>query len=242
MEAEFECLQNYKDTLMEVSMILEMADKAIELNDKYVALNKSAILLLTSKFENFIESVVDEFVYLVNQLQLKNSDVPEWMRIGFSIEAVDELKKVISKEDNSKKIKIFKDIAKVWNDDQVVEMKVDNKFNYGKHGANELIKLFNNIGIKDIFKTIKIKSSEENIFDDAIEHDFKGTFNNITNQRNFITHQDKSPNITHKEIQQHKEYLEQFADKLCEYLISEINKLKGQIDVVEERIAATISY
>lgn len=241
MEIEFECLLNYIETLKEVTLILSMANEAIGDNEKYIALNKSAILLLTSKFENFVETAVEEFAFLVNEIKLKNSDVPEWMRIGYATNLAGELIKVIDKEDNSKKIKFFKDISKVWDDDEVILMKVNNKFNYGKHGANELIKLFNNIGIKDIFKTIKIKSLEESILGDNTDHDFKGTFNNITNQRNFITHQDKSPNITHNEIVVYKNYFEQFAYKLCEYLQQQIKDLNNKREVVKEEIAAALS-
>lgn len=240
MEIEFESLVNYKDTLKEVSVILEMAKSVISCNEKYAVLNKSAILLLTSKFENFIEASVEEFVYFINDIKLKNCNIPEWMKIGYSINLVGELMNVINKEDNTKKIKYLQDVSKIWDDRQVVSMKINNKFSYGKHGANELIKLFNNIGIKDIFKVVKINSLEENMLDEEVEHDFKGTFNNITNQRNFIIHQDRPPNITHKQVEEYRNYFEQFAEKLCEYLLTQLDVLKYHGNLVEEEIASSL--
>ncbi|WP_455809251.1 MAE_28990/MAE_18760 family HEPN-like nuclease [Clostridium butyricum] len=241
MEVKFECLDNYLDSLKEVALIVDMANNNIQNNEEYVALNKSAILLLAAKFENFIEAIVEEFVYYINELHLPNEQVPEWMRIGFSIDVVNDLMKVMSKEENSKKITFFKNIPDIWNDQKNTKMKVNNKFNYGKHGANELIKLFNNIGIKDIFKTIKVYSLEESLLGELEEHDFKGTFNNITNQRNYITHQDGSTNITHSEISKYKEYFKQFAEKLSEYLICEIEKLNSLEEDTQKQIAATLS-
>lgn len=241
MEVKFECLDNYLNSLKEVSLILDMANVDIQNNDEYVALNKSAILLLTAKFENFIEAIIEEYVYYINELKLENKQLPEWMRVGFSIDIVNELMKVICKEENSKKIGFLKDIAEIWDDKKTIEMKVSNKFNYGKHGANELIKLFNNIGIRDIFKTIKIYSLEESLLGEDDEHDFKGTFNNITNQRNYITHQDGSPNITHNEISKYKDYFKQFAEKLSEYLKDEIKKLEDVSTNTQTQIAATLN-
>ena len=241
MEIRFECLDNYMDSLKEVSLVLELANENISNNDMYEALNKSAILLLAAKFESFIETVIEEFIYYINELQLINEEMPEWIRLGFSVDIVNELMKIVGKEDNTKKIAFLKSIADVWNDEKKTKMKVNNKFNYGKHGANELIKLFNNIGIKDIFKVIKIYSLEENFLEQSTEHDFKGTFNNITNKRNYITHQDGSPNITHVEIKIYKEYLKQFAEKLCEYLISDIHKVKEISSGVKEQVAATFN-
>lgn len=241
MKVKFECLDNYLDSLKEVALIVDMANNNIQNNEEYVALNKSAILLLAAKFENFIEAIVEEFVYYINELNLPNEQVPEWMRIGFSLDVVSDLMKVVSKEENSKKITFLKNIADIWNDEKTTKMKVNNKFNYGKHGANELIKLFNKIGIKDIFKTIKVYSLEESLLDEVEEHDFKGTFNNITNQRNYITHQDGSPSITHIEISRYKEYFKQFAEKLSEYLICEIEKLNNLMVDTQEQIAATLS-
>lgn len=236
MLMEFECLENYRNTLEEVSLILMMAEAFEGDNNKYIALNKSAILLLTSKFENFLETAVEEYIYLVNSMKLCNNRVPEWLRVGHTVGIVEKLLDVINKKDNRKKIELFKDIAMIWDNNKITSMKVSNKFNYGKHGANELIKLFNNIGIEDIFKEVKITSLDENMLDDNIEHDFKGTFNNITNKRNFITHQDENPNLTHKEIQTYKDYFEIFAEKLCEYLQAQLMVL--EITIASESEAA----
>ena len=237
MTIEFECLENYKNTLREVSSILVMAAEFEDVNDndKYVALNKSAILLLTSKFENFIETIVEEYIDRVNSMQLANNKVPEWLKVGHTIEIVDKLFDIKCKKDNYKKIELFKDIAVIWDDNRSIQMSVSNKFNYGKHGANELIKLFNNIGIEDIFKEITIPDLDENMLNDNNELDFKGIFNNITNKRNSIIHQDNNPNITHKEIEEYKNYFELFAENLCEYLQLQLNILEivksGELEV-----------
>lgn len=226
MSMQFECLENYKNSLEEVSLILKMAIEFKEENNKYAALNKSAILLLTAKFENFIETAVEEYNYFINEMKLSNSRVPEWLRVGHTVGIVEKLLDVINKKENSKKIKLFEEISVIWDNNQTTKMKVSNKFNYGKHGANELIKLFNNIGIEDIFKEIKITSLEESILEDNIEHDFKGTFNNVINKRNFVTHQDANPNLTHQETEAYKQYFEVFAEKLCEYLQQQLSTLK----------------
>lgn len=99
-------------------------------------------------------------------------------------------------------------------------LEIKSKFNYGDHGERELIKLFERIGIDDIFLEVKVFQTQESILDD-IEHqeiDIKGSFNSVTNLRNNIIHQDASPNIGIDSVEQYKEHLKLFAKNLIDFL------------------------
>ena len=73
----FQCFDNFHIALKEVKILEDLAelfcDNSSEVN-YYKALNKTAVLLLGSKFEVFLEECIYEFVEKINSL-----------RIGFQI-------------------------------------------------------------------------------------------------------------------------------------------------------------
>ncbi len=222
MTFELESFKNFTNALQEVSLLTNFASQCEQNPNKYTALNKSALLLLTSKFEVFIEDVVREYIEEINSMNIANHLIPDQLKVKHSITRIKEIVDVIENPDkNDKKIKVFKELAKLWADQEVNfdGLQIPNKFNYGTHGSKEMQKLFNNIEIENIFETVVIYSENENsLLDEVQPIDFKAIFNNITGLRNAITHQDQTPNMTHKQIEGYAENFHKFSKELCEYL------------------------
>jgi len=124
----------------------------------------------------------------------------------------------------------FEKTSLLWSNKQLIfnQLKVSNKFNYGKHGSDELSKLFKNIGIDDIFEVILIQRDKQTMSGVIKEKiDFKGIFDSITKFRNIITHDDATPDLTIQIIQNDYLFLlKEFTKLIAEFLFNEINVLK----------------
>jgi hypothetical protein len=224
-------LDDFLNTLEEVNILLSSAETCLTDNVKYAAYNKSALLLLSGKFENFIESIAEQYVFIVNQLRLPSNLIPEIMRLHHSLA-------VISKIDvrNSGKldeiIRIFSELSPIWATNiEFSDLRIECKFAYGKHGENELKKIFIPLGIEDVFVQVEVFIPDENIIDTVTlkKVDFKGIFNSVMGMRNNILHQNASPNLTHESVREYRIVFESFSQKLAQVLDTNINALNHGI-------------
>lgn len=224
-------LSDFLRTLEEVDILLFSAEECIHEEAKYAAYNKSALLLLSGKFENFVEILTEQYVFLVNKLNLRSSLLPDEMRLHHTYAIIDKLSKKSKNSSQSDEIKrMLSEIGSIWvSDTNFNQLNIDCKFAYGKHGESELVKLFKPIGIKDVFSEVEVF-----IFDSSLDYDstrkrvdFKGTFNSVMNMRNNILHQDASPSLTHKSVREYKLSFESFADAVTITLDNSLNKLIG---------------
>ncbi|WP_139995542.1 MAE_28990/MAE_18760 family HEPN-like nuclease [Kurthia sp. Dielmo] len=234
---EFESYNKLHNALSEVRVLIDFAYDYETTQLKYSALNKSALLLLTSKFEVFVEDIIQEYVEKINSIKPKNINISEQIKLKHTMYKLKELNGTIE-HDHKKEIniEILKNIAKLWQESEECfdSLTISNKFNYGKHGANELQKIFSNINISDVFSTIVLYSDEEEtMLEEANIIDFKTTFNNIVNLRNRITHQDITPNLTHKQIEGYMKILDNFSNEVCKYLFATLEELQEQNNLQE---------
>jgi hypothetical protein len=213
-------LQSVQDefllSLAEVDILLSSAEACTKDEAKYAAYNKSALLLLSGKFENFVEAVAEEYVFIVNNLNLRSSKIPDVMKLHHSYALLNKLENARKNgQDDAKKI--LEEIGAVWvTNVNFNKLDIECKFNYGKHGEKELKKLFIPIGIDDIFEAVEINFCKENVEDDEKlqKIDFKGVFNSVMNMRNNILHQNASPNLTLDRIREYQGIFKMFAAAL----------------------------
>lgn len=239
---DFESYQRLNTALKEVKTLIDFALENEANQLKYSALNKSSLLLLTSKFEVFVEDVIEEYIDKINQMNLNNNEISEYIKMKHTISKLRELNTTIEHEHKKdKSIQILKSIAKLWQDsvERFDSLEVSNKFSYGKHGANELQKAFNNIEITNVFETIILYSdSQESLLEEVNMIDFKTIFNNIVNLRNLITHQDITPNLTHRQIEGYTKNFDDFSKELCNYLSNSLDNIRricyGIDEIIEE--------
>ena len=230
----FEAANDFFQSLEEIQTLLVLAEEHSEDEAKLGILLKSALVMLGGKFEAFAEEIAEEFVFEVNSLELKSDAVPLPLKVHHTLGAI----KVTDQYKNKDRIvdaeKLFTEIAKLWHENSdAPKLKIECKFNYGKHGENELIKLFWNIGIEDIFDYIIIEEDHETILLDNPEKvriDFRADFNSLVKIRNNILHQDSAPELTLQKIQNWSKLMKMFAETLNKNLIktmSSISPLKA---------------
>lgn len=243
MTFQLESFKNFTNALQEVSLLTNFAGEYEQNPIQYAALNKSALLLLTAKFEVCIEDTVREYIEEINSMSIANILISEQLKIKHSITRIKEIVDVIENpKKDERKIEVFKELAQLWTDKEVIfdGLNIPNKFSYGTHGSKEMQKLFSNIEIEDIFETIVLYSENENsLLDDEQPIDFKAIFNNITGLRNAITHQDQTPNMTHQQIDGYVECFHKFSKELCKYLQGKLSSLNQEYEVYKEVASGT---
>ncbi len=206
-------LEDFKATLEEVDILLDAANACTSDEEiKYATFNKSALLLLTGKFENFAETIAEQYVFIINSLELCPNQIPEVLRVKHTRKSI---KGIESKQDNDM-VAIIQNLGTLWaTDEKFGGLSIDCTFSYGKHGEKELKKLFANIGIENIFDEVKIYHPEKSLLSDENLVDFQGIFNSITHMRNNILHQNATPDLTMSTVRDYRTYFEAFADELA---------------------------
>ena len=217
---QFQTASNFIVSLREVENLEELADLFKDNIDEvsyYRALNKTAILLLGSKFEVFLEESVYEFVEKINELRIEKQKIPSYLKIKHSQGILEEIYKIYKHNSKFNKVEEYlKNLSDFWNDKcECIQLSINNKFNYGSHGAKEVVELFKNINIEDIFSEVKVtKIRESMIGEEIVPVDFKGELNSFINIRNNITHQDQTTNLTHLDVTKYRELFILFSEKL----------------------------
>lgn len=230
MVIKFESLNNFNKALNEVIILIRRSRKESKYRKISNVYLKSALILLTAKFEAFIENIVGEYIGEINQkVQIEN--IPEIFKI---IHTKGKLKEFYDCFNNIKEIskrekicEYMKDLAFVWNDIEFAPpLKISNKFNYGKHGQESMNELFHRIGFDDILNEIKIYEIVMTLDgEEQQEINFVAKFNEMTGKRNSILHNDSSIMFTEIELLEYINYLKQFSIKLDEKLSSSIDLL-----------------
>lgn len=223
MSNRLDSLSDFEIALEEVELLILFAKEFANNNDdNQSAFKKSAILLLTAKFENFLETVVEDYIAKINELRILSSRIPDELLFQHTFQALEKIEKLKHHRHKYEELKAaFKGLALIWGmESHPVSLDIKSKFNYGKHGENDLINLFKKIGIENIFLDVKVLSNQENILDDLDlqEIDIKGTFNSVINLRNQIIHADASPSIGIDSVEEYKEHLKLFAEELINFL------------------------
>ena len=211
-------LQSFLETLAEVDILIQFSKTYTSDELKYMTFNKSALLLLTTKFETFVESIAEQYIYVLNHLNLPCNDIPKILRLHHSQYILENFKKYQNLRDFQRHATELTDLSLLWDSEKPFNrLKIECKFSYGKHGGKELQRLFKQIGIDNIFSSVNIFRERENMWDDKpqkIHVDFKSIFNRIVNMRNNIIHEDASPGLTCGVVDDYKELFKDFATEL----------------------------
>lgn len=224
-------IDGFEQTLQEVEILISMAKECERDSQvKYGAINKSAFLLLASKFENFIEKTLEDYIDSICKLNLSCTELPEILLIQHTFRLLNKIESYNVSHKHDKAKDIFKNIGQLWaTENNISNLDIKCKFSYGKHGEKEFQKIFKIIGFDDIFSEIEITDLEESLIDNVDERivDFKGKINSLTSLRNNILHEDASPNLDVNMIEEYKQYIAQFAQKLIDLLNTKIIDLNS---------------
>lgn len=205
-------IDNFRKSLSEFDILIDYAKRNTSNISKYQLFIKLSIVLLSIKFEVFIEEFMEEHA----QRLLKNHtniSLPQDIKTNYLNRAVE----LISKEQKQQnRTELFKSIYVLLEDNgkkvnTIKNIQPSTSFNYGKHGKTEIETLFEKHGLGMFIKSKQVQNSLT-------------LMNSLIAIRNNVIHQDASPSITHKTIIDHKDNVLNFI-KLLEDDIK-VNKKK----------------
>jgi hypothetical protein len=225
MSYDFQSLIQFKGNLNEVHELVKYAARNERNNLRYKTFNKSAILLLTSKLELFLQDVLVEFIDSINELNLTTKEIPDGIKLQHSL---NQLTLIVNNKNHFHKsseiCEKLKGISPIWGTQNIYfnSINIDFRFDYGKHGEKEIIKLFQRIGTDNIFNVITVyqyKSGKK------VKIDIKGKLNSIVAIRNNIIHEDATPSLTHIQVREFVTLMKSFANEILNYLQKKKNNL-----------------
>lgn len=211
----------------EIQKLVEFSSSNQEYIQLYIS---SAVVLLGAKFESCIESLVEEYVEKINS-ETNKERIPDILKYSSIYNKLSTYQEKIKKShfdcfslnvDYLEEFSSF--VSSIINNTE--DLKINNKFSYGTHGYNELVKLLKNIAINitdDEFNKFVIDGLFEGV---SQEISFKDEFNRFTNNRNTVVHQNTCPNITGEDILGTADVFKKFIFKIGEELSTRLEIMR----------------
>jgi len=198
--ANFNATENLDLGLLEVKVLLRYAAKNRKSLEKYGLFNKSAIILLSTKFECFIEDILAEYVYEYCSKCGKDS-IDAAILTGLSDRILDDVFTIHNNvEKREKKLILLQQLARLYLDDgcNFSDYVMTIKFALGKHGEQQIKKLFLRCGLDDFHTHAEASGFYENL-------------NSLISIRNNIIHEDATPSLTEEDVKKHIDEIENFS-------------------------------
>src|SRR5438128_2597796 len=119
MAEKLETAEGFTKTLSEVELLLHEAEQAAPgmpgaSEQKFGVMNKSALLLLTGKFEAFLEGAAEDFLFAVNEVGAKAQHVPVRILAEHSAKAIREIEQKLNNGDMDGIRTIFVTLGRYW--------------------------------------------------------------------------------------------------------------------------------
>ena len=193
-------IDHLRESMGEIDTILSYASHNTANIEKYQMFNKIAIVLLSTKFEVFIEEFIDEHSMKTIQGHT-NVTLPATLKNAYIDTAVEKTGNVKSRTDKNS---YLQSLLKLMGNDGasisgVANIRPSVKFNYGKHGQKEIEAMFDRHGMGLFIKSTQPQAC-------------LAMLNSLIAIRNNVIHQDASPGLTHQTIKDHKDNVLDFVN------------------------------
>lgn len=195
-------IDHIRVSLSEIDILLDYASRNSANIHKYQLFNKVSIVLLSTKFEVFLEEFIEEHsTRMLNGHT--NATLPSKLKEAYFDRGIGL---IVNEKKKSIKDALFNSLSILQQNrgDSITilqNIKPSTSFNYGKHGQKEIEALFKRHGLEDFIKS-----------DDA--QNCLSILNSLIAIRNNVIHQDASPGITHQTIIEHKNNILNFLNSL----------------------------
>lgn len=225
MSLDFESSQDFYLSLEAVDTLISFAeseDKKGNQDNRNLFLKLSIVSMVT-RFQVFIESILDEFVFKLKGSSITYDRLPIHLKLT-SIKLLSEnfviYKKLTNQASfNEKKLTTIKahisEVDSHFSSDKINDnLSIRTKFPLGKTGKNELIALFSQIDGRDIFEDASFDINE---------------IDGLLQNRHLIVHQDISSGLTEGDILKYQHYLKKIAKFIDNFMQKFIQKLSEPV-------------
>lgn len=220
MSYKFTATKDYIHSEKKIKTLIEFATEEEKKgnDDNRVLFLKLGVVLLVTRFQVYVEKVLEEYNYELKQSNKVNSALPIHLRL-YSIKIHSEKKSIQNElKDYSKfdlnKLDSIKSIVELLNnlcdDSKSIhpDFKIETKFPLGKQGLNELKGLFKQIEGKDIFENAKFDINK---------------LNEILSRRHSIIHEDANDQLTELKVKEYKDFTALIVKHIDKYLFKVLN-------------------
>ncbi|MTI41252.1 HEPN domain-containing protein [Fulvivirga lutimaris] len=210
--AVFSAVEDFKEAVEEINLLLNYAKRNTRNMKRYSTFNKTAIILLCTKFESFLENFLEEYCY--EHLKCStNKNLNTHLYEHILIALIDELNTHKTRpEKRNELIEKVVSLCGVAELSEIETFKIKPKFSYGKHGQSEIEKLLKQFGFRDFL-----------VKEDTLG--FFRNFNSLNFVRNNIIHEDATPSLTHQDVQKYLSEINDFIDDLTTDAKLELDKI-----------------
>lgn len=210
-------VDDFKNRLKEIDTLIAYAKANTRSLDKYKLFNKTAIVLLCTHFEVFVEAFLAEHVDVLKSCY-NSLTMPQYMKDNFIDDTFKAYKEVPQPSKKPKPLKALFQLhgSNPLNMMALSDLMLEIKYGFGKHGQTETDKLFKKFGFGDFVKTATYQDSFRKI-------------NSAIAIRNNIIHEGSAPTLSHANVIDYKECFLRFAEELENHLISEQAYYYGRV-------------
>lgn len=202
-----ESIVDFTNNLKEIDILASYSQANRKSVEKYKLFNKTAIVLLCSHFETFVEAFISEHVDALKACY-NNGNVPQYMKDNYINDTIKSLKNLA---EPSKRKKSLNALFKLHDSIRVEmsnlnDLELDMRYSFGRHGQEETERLFKKFGFKGFVES-----------EDFIEPFQK--INSAISIRNNIIHEGSAPTLSYEDLKIYKNAFLQFADGLEKHII-----------------------
>lgn len=201
-------VDDFKNRLSEIDTLINYARANQHVLDKYKLFNKTAIVLLCSHFEVFVEAFISEHVDVLKACY-QSGNLPQYMKdnyINDTIKALKELSVPSRKQKPLKALFRLHDSMSV-SMNTIADLVLDMKYSFGKHGQEDTERLFRKFGFGSFVSTTSFQNPFKKI-------------NSAIYIRNNIIHEGTAPTLTHVDLGTYKDEFLKFADELEQHVLN----------------------
>jgi len=218
---DFESKAEFDEAIKEIVILITYAKKNKKSSNKYAIFNKASIVLLCAKFEAFIEEFLEDYAFK-HMKNSSNKELDSFIYEHIIDIIVSDLE--LKKSDKSKRKICIQEIVSLCSEVEikpVENFRIKAKFNYGKHGQDEVKRLLTAFGFKEFAEDETTKL-------------FFNKFNGLNNIRNNIIHEDATPSLTHQDVEDYMKIMNDFVQNLTRLGIQKLEPLLKTKPILNE--------
>lgn len=212
-----ESVEDFRSNLNEIDILMSYARANQKSVAKYKLFIKTAIVLLCSHFEVFIEAFISEHVDVLKSCY-NSGNMPQFMKDNYIDDTLKLFKSQTAKGKNSRQLKaLFKlhDSVSVKMS-ELSDLELNLKFSIGKHGQKEVEHLFVKFGLDSFVES------------QSFIKPFK-LINSAIGIRNNIIHEGSAPTLTYEDLVKYKEASRDFVNGLQQHILTHQEQYYGRM-------------
>ena len=216
MQYRFEATADYEKGITEVEILLNLA---ITNEENRILFLKLAIVSLVTKFQVFVENILEEFRYELNGALSKNlSTYIKMNSLRLSLESSNPFTGLVKHhnytEEKKKRVMEYLQSLSYFTED---DYKVDDNFNFSTKFP------LGSTGKKELMNLLKQIDGDENPFEEFGEGEF-AKLDSVLSMRHSIVHQDRF-NGTDSTVRENIDFLQELVIYIDEYLAKKLQSI-----------------